>query len=89
MHQVTIKIPESTYNAARQAAESRGYLSVEEYVSDWLENTASMEMSMTLDLANALEEGFADSRANRVLSLDEHNARHAEQRDQWIRSHQA
>ena len=60
---------------------------LEEYVSDWLESDTTFEVPMTPELASALEEGLADVRAGRVVTLDEHNRRHEEQRAQWIRAH--
>lgn len=89
MHPITIKVAETTYNAAREKARSRGYLSVEEYVSDWLENDAAFEVSMTPEMAEALDEGIADSHADRVISLEEHNQRHAERRAAWLQAQHA
>ena len=77
-------VAESTYNAAKRKAERCGYLSVEEYVSAWLDDGASLEIPMSPELALALEEGLADSRTGEVISLDELNRRHAEQRTSWI-----
>lgn len=89
MHPITIKVAESTYNAAREQATSRGFLSVEEYVSDWLENQEALEMHMTPEVALALEEGLADIREGRVISVEEHNIRHKERRAAWIQAHRA
>ena len=60
MHPITIKVDKSTYKAAEETAASRGYSSVENYVSDWL---ASLDIPMTPEIAAALEEGIADIEA--------------------------
>lgn len=87
LHPVTIKIPESTYQAAKKMAEVRGYFSVEELLSEWLEvETASVPM--TPQLAAELEKGLADSRANNVISIEEHNHLHQERRAAWIKDQQ-
>jgi len=88
MHPITIKIEDTTYDVVRLNAERLGFLSVEEYVSDWLENDAAFEISMTPKLAQALEEGIADSREGKILSLDELNRRHEEYKAAWIKAHQ-
>ena len=85
---ITIKVAETTYNAAKEKAERRGYLSVEEYVSDWLEHDSSPEIPMTPELELALEQGLADSSDNRVVSREELDLRHEERRAQWIKAHQ-
>ena len=47
---------------------------------------ATLEVPMTPELASALDEGIADSRAGRVITLDEQNLRHASRREQWIQA---
>ena len=89
LHPITIKISESAYQVANEQAQSRGYFSVEDYVSDWLESDAITELPMTPEIALALEEGLADSRANRVVSLEEYILQHAEMRAAWIKANQA
>lgn len=88
MHEVTIKIEDRTYHAAKEKAESRGYFSLEEYVSDWIEGEAA-EIPMTPELAGAIEEGLDDSRAGRVISRDELDRQHNAMRAQWIQTHLA
>jgi hypothetical protein len=88
IHPVTIKIAESTYQAAKEMAESRGYLSVEEYLSELLESETTLTIRMTPQLADALEEGLADSRADDVISFDQHMLNHEQRRSAWIREHQ-
>ena len=85
---ITIKVAETTYNAAKEKAERRGYLSVEEYVSDWLEHDSAPDIPMTPKLELALEQGLADSRDNRVVSREELDLRHEERRAQWIKAQQ-
>jgi len=89
MHPITIQIAEGTYNAVRAKAESCGYFSLEEYISDWLENGALVDIPMTPELARALEVGLADSREGRVISLEECNRRHMEDRAAWIEARRA
>jgi len=85
MRPITIKLNESTYSVVKQNAEMRGYLSVEEYISDWLEIDAAA-IPMTSEHASAIELGIADVKAGRVMTLDEHRQRHAERRATWLRS---
>ena len=89
MHPITIKVPENIYNAAKDKAQSRGYFSIEEYISDWLENDASDELLMSPEIAMALNEGLADIQAGRVITFEDHKRSHAEYRAAWIRDNQA
>jgi hypothetical protein len=86
MQQVIISLAESAYSAAKEKAVSRGYDSVEEYVSALLLGETT-EIPMTPELASAIEEGLADCRAGRVISLDELNRQHQEMRAKWILAH--
>jgi hypothetical protein len=86
MHPVTINVPDKTYKAAKEIAESRGYISVEDYVSDWLEKDAAFEIAITPDVSSALEEGLADITIGNTMSLDEHKKRHTERRNAWMQS---
>jgi hypothetical protein len=85
-HAITIKLDEATYAAAKEKAERLGYFSVEEYVSEWIENDAA-PIPMTPELAQALEVGLADSREGRVISIEEHDRLHCERTAAWIASH--
>ena len=89
MQPITIKVAEGTLNSAKEKAKRFGYFSVEEYLGAMLEDDANLEVPMTLELAVALEEGLADRRAGRVISLEELDRRHAEQRLSWMRARES
>ena len=87
LHPVTIKLDESTYNAARVIAENRGYFSLEEFVSDLLEAESAKVLRMTPDLEAAINEGLKDSQSGNVITAEEHKRRFDEHRAKWIEAH--
>jgi len=89
MHRISFEVSEAAYEQAEEKARQRGYLSLEEYVSDLLESQPVLDVNMTPELRSALEDGLADSKADRVITIDVFKRRHAEKSADWIRAREA
>ncbi len=85
-HPITIKVSENVYIAAQGRAEGLGYVSVEEYLADWIESDVT-DLPMTTAVSAALDEGIADICEGRTASIEEVKRHVEERRAAWIEAH--
>jgi predicted transcriptional regulator len=83
-----LEISEELYRRAREAAEVRGFKSIEEYLADTVRE--DLEALKTPQwMLDELDKGIADQEAGRTVSLEEANAEFERFRAEWIAKKQA
>ena len=83
MYPVTFSLPEKTLRAAELLAQQRGYISLQEYVVDFLRGETEFSVQMNPELREALQIGLDDAAAGRVHGLSEVESYLDQQAQNW------